>query len=59
MGVDCQLDYLYLSQLILFTHIQDEILRQAVDHFKGKNWKKIGIVGVLAYCRGQGYVLLY
>jgi hypothetical protein len=23
--------------------VQDEILRKAVEHFQGKNWKKIGM----------------
>lgn len=35
----------YVVLMIFFSlYIQDEILRRAVQRFKGKNWKKIGTI---------------
>lgn len=34
---------------MVFACMQDEILRRAVQRFKGKNWKKIGSVIYFVY----------
>lgn len=45
-------------------HVQDEILRKAVQRFKGKNWKKIGMfvnlyVYVQASCKNEDCFFIF
>lgn len=35
------------------SYMQDEVLRRAVEHYKGKSWKKIGMLQESDYLRGQ------
>ena len=36
--------FMFLSNILITNYFfqQDELLRRAVEHYKGKNWKKIG-----------------